>query len=140
MIRSLRDLRLIPIVLFATISLFALNSASTMAELLLSPVFHKSPGVKMALSEGGIGWMPYMLERIDKVWRDKGAWNEVRDGRVADVPSSYFRRQFFVSFFDDDHGLRSVDEIGPDCVMYETDYPHADSSWPNSHEQIKRTL
>jgi len=59
------------------ISLFGLNSMSALAELILSPVFHKFPQVKIALSEGGIGWMPYMIERIDYVWERHRWYNDV---------------------------------------------------------------
>ena len=47
-------------------------------------------------------------------------------------PSRYFRRHVYVCVFDDPHGLRSLDEIGVDRVTYETDYPHSDSTWPDS--------
>jgi len=72
------------------ISLFALNSMTALSELILSPVFHKFPNLKVALSEGGIGWMPYMLERIDYVWERHRWYNDVN---TEIRPSELFKDQ-----------------------------------------------
>ena len=53
---------------------------------------------------------------------------------VPEPPSTYFHRQVYGCFFDDAHGLKSVDEIGEDNITYESDYPHSDSTWPHTRQ------
>jgi predicted TIM-barrel fold metal-dependent hydrolase len=53
---------------------------------------------------------------------------------VPEKPSSYFPDHVYGCFFDDAHGLKSVDEIGEDNITYESDYPHSDSTWPRTRE------
>ncbi|MDP2013810.1 MAG: amidohydrolase family protein, partial [Actinomycetota bacterium] len=119
------------------ISLFGLNSASALAELLLSPVFHKFPGVKMALSEGGVGWMPYMLERIDYVW-DRHRWYNDVNREVK--PSDLFKDHVYGCFIVDEAGIRNRDLIGVDNIMFESDYPHSDSNWPHTRKLLEATM
>ena len=97
------------------------------------------PHLELAYSEGQIGWIPYILERADKVWEENRGWGGVAD-KVPDPPSTYFRRQIYGCFFDDAHGLRSVDEIGVDNITYESDYPHSDSTWPHTKEIAERQM
>ncbi|AXI76302.1 amidohydrolase family protein [Peterkaempfera bronchialis] len=119
------------------ISLFGLNSMSATAELLLSPVFHKFPDLKIALSEGGIGWMPYMIERIDYVWERHRWYNQVnRDVR----PSELFRDHLFGCFISDNAGIHSRHLIGVDNIMFESDYPHSDSNWPHTRKILESAL
>ena len=79
------------------------------------------------------GNIPYILERADRVWEDNRGWGGVAD-IVPEKPSSYFPGHVWGCFFDDAHGLRSVDEIGEDNITYESDYPHSDSTWPRTRE------
>jgi predicted TIM-barrel fold metal-dependent hydrolase len=119
------------------ISLFGLNSMSVTAELLLSPVFHKFPNLKMALSEGGIGWMPYMIERLDYVWERHRWYNDVN----KDVkPSDLFRDHLFGCFISDNAGIFSRHLIGIDNIMFESDYPHSDSNWPHTRKVLEEAL
>lgn len=119
------------------ISLFGLNSMSTAAELLLSPVFHRFPKLKVALSEGGIGWIPYMLERIDYVWQRHRWYNDVnREVR----PSELFADHVFGCFISDHAGLQSRHLIGIDNIMFESDYPHSDSQWPHTRKLLEDSL
>ena len=119
------------------ISLFGLNSMSATAELLLSPVFHKFPDLKIALSEGGIGWMPYMLERIDYVWERHRWYNDVnKDIR----PSELFKGHLYGCFISDAAAVFSRHLIGVDQLMFESDYPHSDSQWPHTRKVLEETM
>ena len=120
-----------------SIALFGLNSQQTTVDLLLSPVFRKFPRLKVALSEGGIGWMPYILERTDYSW-DRHRWYQDVDRETR--PSDIFRDHIFGCFIADDAGLRNLDLIGEDNVMFEGDYPHSDSNWPNSRKMLAESL
>ena len=99
-------------------------------------------GGRCCVAEGQIGWLPYILERVDDVWREHRAWGGVKD-IVPEPPSTYFHRQVYGCFFRDQHGLDSLDVIGADRVTFETDYPHTDSTWPDTRavaEELVRNL
>ena len=119
------------------ISLFGCNSMYTTADLLFSPVFHKFPGLKVALSEGGIGWIPYILERVDYTWER----HKFYTGINQDVrPSELFRQHIWGCFIDDEFGIASRYAIGVDHITWECDYPHSDSNWPVARKRAAETL
>ena len=109
------------------------NAMSSLSDFLFSGVLVRHPRLRLAYSEGQIGWMPYILERADDVWLQHRAWGGVQD-LVPEPPSTYFHRQVFGCFFRDRHGLESLHRIGVDNVTFETDYPHTDSTWPDSRK------
>lgn len=109
------------------------NAMGSLADFLFSGVLVRYPTLTLAYSEGQIGWLPYLLERADDVWREHRAWGGVRD-IVPDPPSTYFKRQVYGCFFRDRHGLASLADIGVDNVTFETDYPHTDSTWPHTKQ------
>ncbi|GAA0556184.1 amidohydrolase family protein [Actinomadura livida] len=111
------------------IALFGCNSMYATADLLFSPVFHRHPRLKIGLSEGGIGWIPYLLERIDGTWeRHRHYQNINHDVR----PSELFARHIHGCFIDDEFGIQARHAIGIDNITWECDYPHSDSYWPKS--------
>jgi predicted TIM-barrel fold metal-dependent hydrolase len=116
------------------------NACFSLVDWLMSGVFGRFPDLVIAYSEGQIGWIPYVLERADVVWEENRGWSGVAD-KVTEPPSELFRRHVYGCFFNDAHGLRSVEEIGVERVTYESDYPHSDSTWPNTRavaeEQMK---
>jgi predicted TIM-barrel fold metal-dependent hydrolase len=115
------------------------NATFSVVDFLFSGVLVRFPRLQLAYSEGQIGWIPYILERADTVWQENRGWGGVAD-KVPEPPSTYFRRQVTGCFFDDAHGLRSVEEIGADRITYESDYPHSDSTWPHTKEVAERQM
>jgi len=129
-----------PVAVAATLSFG--NAMASLTDYLFSGVLVRFPRLRLAYSEGQIGWLPYILERADDVWREHRAWGGVRD-IVPEPPSTYFHRQVYGCFFRDQHGLDSLGVIGPDRITFETDYPHTDSTWPDTRavaEQMVRHL
>jgi len=106
------------------------NAMSSLADFLWSGLLVRHPGLRLAYSESQIGWIPFLLERIDSKWRDARSW--LGDGGLPEPPSTYYYRQVFGCFFNDRHGVKSLDEVGVDNITFETDYPHTDSTWPNT--------
>ena len=102
------------------------------AELLWSPIMQKFPKIKMSLAEGGIGWVPYFLEKADFVYDHHRAWTGADFGDK--LPSEVFREHVQTCFIDDYTGLRNRHQIGVDMITWEADYPHSDSTWPESPE------
>jgi len=109
------------------------NAMASLADFLFSGVLVKFPTLKLAYSEGQIGWLPYLLERADDVWFEHRAWGGVYD-KIPEPPSQYYYRQVFGCFFRDRHGIDSIDKVGRDNATFETDYPHTDSTWPNTKQ------
>ncbi|MGZ0220774.1 MAG: amidohydrolase family protein, partial [Acidimicrobiales bacterium] len=109
------------------------NAMSSLSDFLFSGVLVRHPNLKLAYSEGQIGWIPYILERADDVWHEHRAWGGVKD-IIPEPPSTYWFRQIYGCFFRDVHGLESLHRIGHDNVTFETDYPHTDSTWPDTRK------
>ena len=118
-----------PVAVAATLSFN--NSMASLADFLFSGVLVRFDSLKLAYSEGQIGWLPYVLERVDDVWREHRAWGGVRD-LIPEPPSTYYFRQVFGCFFRDRHGLEALHRVGVDNVTFETDYPHTDTTWPDT--------
>ncbi|MDG2003706.1 MAG: amidohydrolase family protein [Novosphingobium sp.] len=92
------------------------------------------PNMRIALSEGGIGWVPYFLERADFTNTRHKAWT---NSNYKDMkPSEMFKRHFMTCFIDDAFGLQNVDFIGEDRITYEMDYPHSDALWPDVPDHL----
>ncbi|MGK2929985.1 MAG: amidohydrolase family protein [Acidimicrobiales bacterium] len=115
------------------------NAMASMSDWLFSGLLVKYPEVKVAYSEGQIGWIPYILERADKVWEDNRGWGGVAD-KVPEPPSTYYYRQMYGCFFDDEVGLEMLDRVGVSNVTFETDYPHSDSTWPHTEEVAQKLM
>jgi predicted TIM-barrel fold metal-dependent hydrolase len=114
------------------INLMGTNSMHATADWLFSPALHKHPGLKIGLSEGGIGWIPYIVERADYVWRKHRYYQNINQ----DVrPSDLFRQHFHGCFIEDDFGLSARHLIGVERITWECDYPHSDSFWPGSRKR-----
>jgi predicted TIM-barrel fold metal-dependent hydrolase len=126
-----------PVAVAATLSFG--NAMSSLTDFLFSGVLVRFPGLKLAYSEGQIGWIPYILERADDVWLEHRAWGGVSD-IVPEPPSTYYYRQVFGCFFRDRHGIESLETIGVDNTTFETDYPHTDSTWPHTKKVAQELM
>ena len=107
------------------------NAMASMSDFLFSGLLVRYPKLKLAYSEGQMGWVPYILERADDVWREHRAWANTQ-AVVKEPPSTYYYQSIYTCFFRDNHGLASLDVIGEDNVTFETDYPHTDTTWPDT--------
>jgi len=124
----------------AGMALTAENSVHAFVDWLTSGVFARRPGLKVALSEGQVGWMPFMIERLDSVWeRSHFYGNRLREA-LPEPPSSYIASHLYGCVFDDVEGLLRRDVIGMGQIMFETDYPHSDSTFPNSREAAEKVI
>jgi len=109
------------------------NCMGSMADWLFSGILVRHPTLKLAYSEGQMGWIPYALERAHSVWKEFRGW-AFDSTAVPEPPEFYFRRQIFACFFRDNFGLKNLEDIGVDNVTFETDYPHSDSTWPDTKD------
>ena len=117
------------------VNMFA-NSALSLIDFLFSGVLVRFPEVKLLYAEAQIGWIPYVLERVDDVWDVHRGWSQSQRN-VSEPPSQYYYRQVVSCFFKDGVGVENLDRVGRDNIAFETDYPHQDSTWPNTHQVAK---
>ena len=106
------------------------NAMSSLIDFLMSGVLVRHPALQLMYAESQIGWIPYALQRVDQVWEDNQGWAQTK--HIPEPPSTYYYDHIYCCFFRDRHGLKSLDEVGVDNVTCETDYPHSDSSWPDT--------
>jgi hypothetical protein len=115
------------------------NSQASFVDWIFSGTFARFPGLKVSLSEGQVGWMPFMLERLDSIWRRYDEYEVGLRDRLPEPPSTY-AKQIYGCIFDDVHGLASRDSIGMSQILVEVDYPHSDSTFPASREEIEKMV
>jgi predicted TIM-barrel fold metal-dependent hydrolase len=120
------------------ITLQPINIVQAAADLLWSPVLRKFPDLRVALSEGGIGWIPYFFDRVDWIYTRHHQWTGQDFGHR--LPSEVFRERVVLCFIDDPAGVDNLDRVGIDGVCWESDYPHSDSTWPLSPETLWKSI
>jgi predicted TIM-barrel fold metal-dependent hydrolase len=108
------------------------------ADVLWSRVLKSFPKLRIALSEGGIGWIPYFLERADYVHAHHHSWTH-QDFRGR-KPSEVWREHMITCFIDDAIGIKNRHAIGVDSITWECDYPHSDTTWPRAPEILMESL
>jgi predicted TIM-barrel fold metal-dependent hydrolase len=134
------------------------NLSRCMVDWIFSGNFFKFPDLKLCLSEGGIGWIPHILERCDHdaariTWAKDGdyrwdfekntaaVWDETGarslEGRT---PTDLFRKHIYGCFIEDYFGAQNLELIGTDNVMMESDYPHGDTSFPHTIDRAQKQL
>jgi predicted TIM-barrel fold metal-dependent hydrolase len=104
----------------------------TAQDLLFGPTLRRFPTLRVALSEGGIGWIPFYLERVDRHFQNQ-SWIDNTFGQ-GKLPSDVFREHFLACYITDPAGLKLREDIGIDVIAWECDYPHTDTTWPLSPE------
>src|SRR3954471_3717724 len=120
------------------ITLQPMNIVQCAADLTWSRVLREFPDLRVALSEGGIGWIPYFLERLDWIYTRHHAWTGQDFG--GRLPSEVFQERIVTCFIDDPTGVLIRDRVGLDTICWEADYPHSDSTWPTSPEFLMKSL
>lgn len=113
---------------------FQVPMFAVLSAILFGGAPERYPKLKIVIGESGIGWLPYALERLDYEWED-----QFKD-LLPRPPSEYWRRQFFATFQIDRIGLRNLDSIGAETVMWGSDFPHPDGTWPDSLEILRPQL
>lgn len=120
--------------LATSMSLYAQNAQGSLADWVFSGSLMRFPDLKIAYAESQVGWMPFQIERMDAVWA------EGRGGVGGDVmPSEQVKGRVFGCVFDDLHGLKCRNDVGVSQILFETDYPHSDGTFPHSRK-IAREL
>jgi predicted TIM-barrel fold metal-dependent hydrolase len=119
-------------------SLSPINLIEAATDVVWSPMLRKFPALRVALSEGGIGWIPYFLERVDYIYEHTRHWTGLDLGDR--LPSQVFNEHVVGCFIDDAFGLESRRHLNIDNITWECDYPHSDSTWPYGPERLMAGL
>jgi predicted TIM-barrel fold metal-dependent hydrolase len=115
------------------ITLQPMNICQAAADLLWSRVIKEWPDLRIALSEGGTGWIPYFMDRLDRTYDMHHLWT---GQQFDEPPSEVFKKHFLTCFIADPIGLKLREDIGIENICWEMDYPHSDSSWPKAPEEF----
>ena len=116
---------------FTRVCGFQLNLSAILAGVIGSAALERYPKLRISFGESGIGWIPYVLERMDFEWEDR-----FRDLGLKMKPSDYWRRQCKATFQFDRIGVKLIDDLGVETLMWGSDYPHTDGVWPESSRFI----
>lgn len=119
----------------AHITQFQVNMANVLTSIIYSGVLERHPRIRLVLGESGIGWIAYVLWRMDAEWED-----QFKDLSLTMPPSEYWKRQCWATYQTDPVGIKLLDELGADKIMWGSDFPHPDGVWPDSQEYIEREL
>jgi predicted TIM-barrel fold metal-dependent hydrolase len=120
-----------------TSALLGQNAMGAMTEIVFSKVLLRFPRLKFVLSESGIGWVPYLVERLDQMWHEHRHYQDINfDARPSDV----VREHFWSCTITEPFGLSVRDQIGVGNILLESDYPHGDGSWPNTRKRAEKLL
>jgi predicted TIM-barrel fold metal-dependent hydrolase len=107
----------------------------TVAYLCASGVLERHPALRVGMVECGAGWLAWTLDAMDDIYREHRAW--VRPV-LREEPSAYFRRQGFVTFQRDPVGLANAGRTGAGCLLWGSDYPHPEGTFPDSLAVLER--
>jgi predicted TIM-barrel fold metal-dependent hydrolase len=116
---------------FTVVSTFQLNLGNILAAVIGAGVLERYPNIRISFGESGIGWVPYVLDRMDYEWEDR-----FTDLGLTMKPSDYWRRQCKATFQFDRIGTKLIDDMGVETLMWGSDYPHGDGVWPESSKYI----
>ncbi len=114
-----------------------LEMAAPLADLVFGGVLQRWPALRVVSVEAYVGWLPFVLEYMDHAARVHGYWN---DCGLTAPPSTYLRRQLYATFIEDPVGLRERHVLGVDNLMWSSDYPHGESTFPDSRGFVARTF
>jgi predicted TIM-barrel fold metal-dependent hydrolase len=120
---------------FATV--LPLQLDEPLATMVFSGALERHPGLKLVLAESGVGWLPYFLTRMDLEWR---ALRDKIDYAPEVAPSELFHRQVFATFEEEELASLFIPHLGADSCMWASDYPHTDSTFPESLSAVEEAL
>jgi predicted TIM-barrel fold metal-dependent hydrolase len=111
---------------------FQMTLATILTDLMGAAVFERFPNIRVVLGESGIGWIPYVIDRMDFEYKD-----QYQDLKLKKLPSEYWRAQCRATFQYDRVGTKLIEDMGVETLMWGSDYPHPDGVWPESARYIE---
>jgi predicted TIM-barrel fold metal-dependent hydrolase len=118
----------------AFVAVVPMQLDEVLSGMIFSGILEDRPNAKLVLGEAGLGWVPYVIERLDH--EHHKYYEQTKDRRLSMLPSELFARQVYVTYEDEKLGVELIPRIGVRNVMWASDYPHGDSTWPHSRKAI----
>jgi predicted TIM-barrel fold metal-dependent hydrolase len=125
------------------VTLNGVNAMLAGVDWLMAGVLERFPGLRVILSEGGAGWVPYLLERAEKAFGDARLDRDLSIGQAGKgrrSPRELFADHIYVCLVDEHFALRSLDDMPVDNLVWEGDYPHGDGRWPHNQAYLEEAL
>jgi predicted TIM-barrel fold metal-dependent hydrolase len=116
-------------------ALFQLDTMEVLVSMIASGACEKYPEFNFVLGESGVTWLPYVFDRLDTEYEDRG-----RALGFSLKPSDYFKRQGYVTYQQDKFMEPIIPLVGEDNIIWGADYPHPDCIWPESRRTIEKNL
>jgi predicted TIM-barrel fold metal-dependent hydrolase len=116
------------------------DARNAIAAMIYAGVFERFPKLRVGVVEFEVAWAPYFLVRLDNVYTERAVGRKLTRFKDGMLPSDFFRRNVFISFQEDDLGIQFRSLIGVENLMWGSDYPHAESTFPKSREIVERLL
>jgi predicted TIM-barrel fold metal-dependent hydrolase len=113
---------------------------NAVAAMIYSGVFERYPKLRVGVVEFEVAWAPYFIARLDNVYSERAVGRKLPRFKDGMLPSDFFRRNVFISFQEDDIGIQLRSSIGVENLMWGSDYPHAESTFPKSRQIVERLL
>jgi uncharacterized protein len=133
-----------PAGVFNTTKLFMGQFLEPFVDLFAWGILERHPKLRLVMAESGVGWLPWIVQELDyrfwRLWEAKAYWEQRGGIRHTVKPSELFRRQVWVSFQDDLVAMSLLGFYGEGHLLWASDYPHPDSTWPNSRRVIDKQM
>ena len=109
----------------------------SLSAMLFAGVFDRYPRLKVGSVEHEAAWIPHWLKQMDFTYRERPVFTKGWKSREGMLPSDYWRRNMFVEFMEDDLGIEMRKHIGVETMLWGSDFPHAESTWPKSQNFLE---
>jgi uncharacterized protein len=133
-----------PASIFAATKLFMGQFLDPFVDLFAWGILERHPKLRLVMSEAGVGWLPWIVQELDqrfaRLYEAKDYWAERGGIPLAMKPSELFRRQVWASFQVDPVALSLLEFYGEGKLLWASDYPHPDGTWPRSREAIEAQM
>ena len=127
---------------FSKFNMYAVRGAGNAVQMIFNGLFERFPTLRFYFAETMVGWLPHFLETLDDQYERHIGWSSNMLGvrKLDRMPSDYVREHFYWGFMRNPVGVRMRHEIGVSRMMWGSDFPHAESDWPESQETIEVTF
>ena len=129
---------------FSNTKLFVSQFLDPFVDMFAWGIFERHPKLRLVMAESGLGWLPWVVQELDyrhwRLWEAKEYWASRGGIDLHEKPSDLFKRQVYTTFQEDYVAMRLLEFYGEGNVLWASDYPHPDSTWPNSLKVVEQQM
>jgi predicted TIM-barrel fold metal-dependent hydrolase len=129
---------------FAATKAFIEQFLDPFVDLFAWGILERHPDLRIVMAESGLGWLPWVVQELDyryeRLWEAKAFWDQKGGIALRTRPSELFKRQIYATFQNDPVALSLLPFFGEGHVLWASDYPHPDSTWPHSRSIVDRQM